>query len=260
MKNALGVRFLILAALMNLILLNSAHAHSGVSGAAGGLKDPSSLTGLCTTGNSNQRWVKDGWCGAIRDSFMNKCKEKFGHVFDNLESSGLKKDFNQYCPGFDKIATDPLKFSIVLEQLSAALFIEESEWETGARGDRGRSQGISQISLKVAKTPAYSCGCSDIKKQSDINDGKKNSACGASIMIHWLDKQVYKQNTLGANSVIGGGPAGKPGQSKGLANYFGPFGDRQQDKRARIMKKLKNWCQKTSGADGLPGGQANATK
>jgi hypothetical protein len=257
MKPPGGKFSLSILALLLLVSAQNAFGRAGVSGAARGLKNPKSLDGLCTVGNANQAWVKDKYCKGMRDTFLKDCRDKFDRVQKNLKTSGLGDDFAKNCPGFSGLANDELKFSMVLENLSAALAIEESDWRVKATGDGGKSKGVFQISLKVAKTPAYSCGCKHIKSEADVWNGAKNSACGASIIIHWLDQQVYKKKPAGGH-VIGGGPAGRPGSSKGLSNYFGPFGDRQKDKRTRMLGKLANWCEQngTGGAAGLPGDAA----
>ncbi len=235
-----------------LLMSDAAHARGGIGSAARGLKNPNSLDGLCTASNSGQTWVKQGWCKAIRETFNKHCSDKFKSLQQQLtkDGNGLRKDIEQnYCPGFGSLVNDKLKFSMFLENLSAALFIEESDWRPKATGDGGRSQGIAQISVQVAKMGPYRCGCKSTNSKSDIWDGAKNSACGASIVLHWLENESKREG----EQKVGGGKAGGGKAARGIAAYFGPMGDGQKNKRSRIQKKVANWCRKNGSDPGAKG-------
>ncbi len=236
-----------------ILATGSSAGAAGVRGGASGLKDPNSLTGLCTKNDSGQRWVAQGWCKTMRESLEKGkggcAKTKFSAVRGLAQNGGLK-DIEKYCPNIKELAANETHFASFMTNLMAALTIEESDWtEKGPNSSMG-AKGLMQLSLASVKQKAYACGCSDIKSDRDLFDAHKNAQCGSYIALHWMDKDKEVGSGSGNNKTSG---------SKGIARYFQPFRDIDKKKRERMQKKLTNYCkQRGSGNIDLEGSTAGS--
>lgn len=223
-----------------LLIAPQAWGRGGAGRTAGGLKDPNSLTGLCTQENSSQRWVKQGWCKTMTESMSQGCGGQKLESIRNKAAAGRISDMKDYCPNIRSVAADKNKFAQFMTQLMSALTIEESDWTTTSTSSMG-AQGLMQLSYDSIKQKAYSCGCGPIKRSSDVRkDHNKNVRCGSYIVMHWIDK----------DGVVGKGSGNKG--SRGAARYFQPFRDIDRTKRERMKKKLSNYCKQRESGQAQP--------
>lgn len=217
-----------------------AWGRAGVGAAAGGLKNENSLNGMCTTENSGQRWVAQGWCRSITETLSSGCGgQKLEEIRNTVINDGIE-GIQDYCPNITSFATDREQFTQFMTQLMAVLAIEESDWRTGVTSSMG-AQGIMQLSYGSVKQKPYSCGCSAIRNANDVrNDHHKNVRCGSYIALHWIAK----------DKAIGKGSGNKG--SRGIARYFQPFRDIDKKKRQRMQNKMKFYCQQRGSGAASP--------
>lgn len=216
-------------------------------------------TGLCTGDIENmaQKWISLGWCRSIKEAMT--AKECARLNMDSLRQKALAgkiKDLELFCPNMNKIATDQAKFNSVMQQIVAALAVEESHWGQSAVGPafsvagskqsrspvksraravikspvKKRAKGLLQLSLESAKQKQYECGCENIKTEKDVMDAEKNLQCGTWIAMYWMNEH----NALGegtGNDV-----------ATGLGKYFQPYRDIDGNKRERMQGKVAGYC------------------
>lgn len=116
-------------------------------------------------------------------------------------------------------------------QLLSVMVYTESRWSPKATGDGGRSKGLLQISLTDAGS--YS-DCKNLTAKN-IFDPYTNLKCGSCIAM----KNLARDRSMGS------GHAGTR-SSKGLARYFGPFGDTSRVKRT-IASATNQFCEANGG-------------
>lgn len=196
--------------------------------------------GLCTDDSQNKasKWVAQGFCLTIKES-MNKqeCAKKNMESLKTKAAAGKIEGLKEFCPNINEIASDQAKFNSVMQQVVAALIIEESEWQ-GRPGPKfsvngvkkNSAQGLMQLSLDSVKQKPYECGCKKIKSTEDVVDDKKNLECGTWIAMYWIDK----------DGTLGEGSGNK--KSKGAARYFQPFREIDKQKRKRMQGKVSQYC------------------
>lgn len=251
------------ASILALLLLGalSAQARTGGGAAAGSSQlKGAGPKGLCTSDreNANEKWVKDGWCKQIMETMT---KEPCGKDdFDKLQQKAKNNQVNgldKYCSNVSSKAANRNEFAGVMQQVIAALVIEESEWVAGAKGPDitadgkigkkipkgakvGNAKGLMQLS--VDSVGKYKC-CKDIKSDADLKDPKKSLKCGTQIAIHWMQRD---------------GEAGKGTGNKGArgaARYFQPYREIDKLKRERMQKKVNQaYCNRNGKPDAQSAG------
>lgn len=251
MKN-LNTALFFLCAVSLLPVLALARPGGGLGTATTGLLDEGSK-GLCTSDseNSTENWVKDGWCKQIMDVMTKEeCgKEDFAKLQEKAKQ-GQIKDLELSCSSISSKAADKMQFAGVIQQIVAALVIEESSWDpkisgpditadgrTGPNIHPGEStdNAVGLMQLSVSSVGKYQC-CQDIKSKADLQDPKKSLKCGTQIAIHWMQE----------DGELGGG-SGK--NARGIARYFQPYREIDKIKRERMQKKVNGYCARDSQPD-----------
>ena len=241
-----------------LLFSTSAFArHLGGGGqATSGLKDGSSLTGLCSGDpqNTGGRWRN--WCKDIDDELMApapNCKVGNGRevsagkgsdgsfcdvLREEILADGNEKNnylgFGEACPPdkLKEILNDQTKFELFTKQLMAVLTIQESECNPHSTSNMG-AKGLMQLDRKSVSGYGQCCGaCKTLGHTGNISsDNDDNMKCGTAIAMYWM----VSDKTMGNGS-------GNKG-SKGIARYFQPFRRIDRANRRWMMAKTKNYCE-----------------
>ncbi len=239
--------------LLGAALSAQARPGGGVAAAAPQLKGPGPK-GLCTSDseNANEKWVKDGWCKQIMETMTKEdcAKDDFEKLQQKAKSNQIN-GLDKYCSNISSKANNKNEFAGVMQQMIAALVIEESEWVANAKGPNitadgktgsqipkgakvGNAKGLLQLSTDSVRK--YKC-CKDLKSDKDLNDPKKSLKCGTQIAIHWMQRD---------------GEAGKgsKSQARGAARYFQPYREIDKAKRERMQKKVnQGYCNRNGKPD-----------
>ncbi len=201
----------------------SAFARPGVGRAVYG--DP-----LCN--NPNMTGSRLAGCRAILAQLTesNSCTKPILDRIASAASRGRFGGMNQFCPNYSQFNGDAHTRALIWRNMVAALVMEESSWNPRTSGDGGRSRGLLQFGHGNANQGPYRCACR--AAQRNIEDPAANARCGTHIYLYNVARDMH----------TGGGPAGRPG-AYGAARFFGPYGDRQANKRRRMATKVANYCQ-----------------
>jgi hypothetical protein len=213
--------------------------------------------GLCTSKDVGQKWVDEGWCQTLFESITGRkadgdnCRQK---LFDELvakiesgQSMKMAEQLEEYCGGFQqRLAQAPDKklfIASVLQQILATLVIAESGWKQEAvgpglkqeDGSMKSAQGLLQLTGDSVQADTYKCGCKDVPSgplgDSKLKeDGHLSIACGSYIAMHWMNED----GQVGSGSGEGG--------SKGIARYFQPFRDIDNEKQKKFKEKVNVYC------------------
>lgn len=165
-------------------------------------------------------------CNAIlaQMTSANSCTKP---IFDRITtalSHGKFRDMEKFCPNYSQFKDNQTTRNLIWRNVIAGLVAEESTWNPNST-DGG--QGLLQMS--VADARRYKCGCAEAIH--NIHSASANAKCGTHIFFYNVAKDMR----------MGGGPAGRRG-AYGAARFFGPFGDGQSHKRARIASKVTQYC------------------
>lgn len=187
---------------------------------------PNIEEGLCIEKNKNQPQAsggKNSYCHMLR-AVVDDPKSCAHKAISQLVGPDSKSvdGIGQFCSEFSSLdsGTD------FYYQLLSAMAYTESSWKTSATGDHGNSKGIFQISESDAAN--YS-DCAGLNSKN-IRDAYTNIKCGSCIAMTLLLK----------DHEMGSGKAGTR-NARGIARYFGPFGDGRIEK-ASISNATNQFC------------------
>jgi hypothetical protein len=240
----------------------------GAGLSAGGMKNPDSLFGLCTEAGGNtetnahtpnrnnggvgQVWLTQGYCDAVRERIEKPiaCNGVDDAAQKIMNSSKVMNEIKEFCPEAEYTAGNPREFTMVFQQIIAALTIEESTWKDNDTSWMG-AKGLMQLSKGSVRGYAK-CdnGCAEMAKSGKmggtVQANMNNMTCGTAIAMVW----VAKDETLGSGS-------GK--RSRGIARYFQPYREIDKVKRARMKEKVGNYCRTQLKKDTDPNGGGSGT-
>ncbi len=221
-KNALIWALAVVTGLMVVTPGGKAYARSGAGRAV--YSDP-----LCN--NPKMTGARRDGCAAILAQLTesSSCTKP---ILDRIAAAAARGQFggmNAFCPNYSQFNGDSHARALIWRNIVAALVTEESSWNPRTSGDGGRSRGLLQFGHSNARMKPYSCACQPA--QRNIENASANARCGTHIFLYNVARDMK----------MGGGPAGYPG-SYGAARFFGPYGDRQSNKRARMAAKVTQYC------------------
>lgn len=226
MKNLKRIlTLLVLGLLLASMIISSFSAFARPGAGRGASGDP-----LCN--NSKMTGARLHGCRAIYAQLTepNSCTRPILQRIADAAARGRLGGMDRFCPNYSQFNGDPHARALIWRNMVAALVMEESSWNPNTRGDGGGSRGLLQFGVSNAGMGPYRCACNAAR--TDIFNPAHNARCGTHIYIYNIARDMH----------TGGGPAGRPG-SYGAARFFGPYGDAQANKRARMANKVKNYCQ-----------------
>lgn len=255
-------RLLILTALLGSLMgatTAQARTGGGAARAAGQLKGPGPK-GLCTSDseNANEKWVKEGWCKQIMETLTKEdcAKDDFEKLQQKAKANQIK-GLDKYCSNVSSKASNRNEFAGVMQQMIAALVIEESDWDPKAKGPAITADGKTGksipkgaatknakglLQLSTDSVGSYKC-CKDLKTQADLDNPKKSLKCGTQIAIHWMQR----------DGETGRGSGNK--NSRGGARYFQPYREIDKAKRERMQNKVnQGYCNRGGKPDSQSAG------
>jgi hypothetical protein len=233
----LFVSFLSLTLVMGIDAKAAGGAGAGVAGAS---RDSS--WGLCLDQNKNEVQVQKHYCDDITKALTSGCVgQEAERLRQQVESeasgsgAGPMKGIGDYCQNWRSVSHDQTKFQGFLKNLLAGLALKESTWgekkreKKYANVKKTNGHGIFQLD---GRDSVNGCACSGLTDKSAM-DAKVNIPCGVHIALKWM----IKDNAIGEGSV-----QNKTG--RGIARYYGTFGDRFKEKREDIASKVeKSYCE-----------------
>jgi hypothetical protein len=233
------------------VSLLSVEAFALPGGMSSAMKDPNSLYGLCTQDGGNtvglrQVWMTQGYCDAIRERIEKPIScNGVEDAADKIRKGKVAQEIKSMCPEVDM--NSEREFTMVFQQIVAALTIEESTWKDNDTSYMG-AKGLMQLSKGSVRGYAKcDAGCAQMGKSGkmggDVQSNMNNMTCGTAIAMVW----VAKDQALGQGS-------GK--RSRGIARYFQPYREIDKRKRERMKNKVANYCKtqlkKDSTGEGTP--------
>lgn len=246
MKNLI---FALLAFIFVSLLSVEAFALPGGMGSS--LKAPNSLYGLCTQDGGNtvglkQVWMTQGYCDAVRERIEKPMScNGVDNAADKIRNGKVAQEIKSMCPEVDM--NSEREFTMVFQQIVAALTIEESMWKDNDTSWMG-AKGLMQLSRGSVRGYAKcDAGCAQLAKtgkmSGDVQSNMANMTCGTAIAMVWVAK----------DQVLGGGSVRRK-TARGIARYFQPWGDVDKKKRERMKNKVANYCKTQLKKDSNDGG------
>jgi hypothetical protein len=232
------------------VSLLSVEAFALPGGMSSSLKDPSSLYGLCTQDGGNtvglkQVWMTQGYCDAVRERIEKPIScNGVEDAADKVRKGKVAQEIKSMCPEVDM--NSEREFTMVFQQIVAALTIEESMWKDNDTSWMG-AKGLMQLSRGSVRGYAKcDAGCAQMantgKMGGDVQSNMANMTCGTAIAMVWVAK----------DQVLGGGSGNK--KSRGIARYFQPYREVDKHKRERMKNKVANYCKTQLKKDSNGGG------
>ncbi len=238
----------VLTILALLFVSEVARAHP--SAAYGSTKGPG-IKGLCTEADKGEKWVDEEWCKQIYEQITGRNQDDrcsadlFAELSEKIKN-GQFEGLEEYCPNYQSIlANQPDKDAFIaglLQQVISTLVIAESAWETEAGGpilaSSGKSaQGLMQLTASSVGAEIYDCGCKEVDSDAQLkSDPKLNLRCGTHIAMYYMNE----------DSEVGSGSKDRDlkveGTSRGIAAYFQPFRDIDNEKQEVYKKKVTAYC------------------
>lgn len=201
--------------------------------------------GLCTAKNKDRTQVRQGYCEILAELLTTEGTCANTQMKRILEAAGPSGSgigqLNEFCPTYGKL-TDNTQRTLVFQQILATLITQESGWNPNAQekpwiredGARMGGKGLFQIGVNDSSKGGDCAGLNS----TSIFDPKTNMKCGSCIAL----------SGLASDRTIGHGTG--DANAQGMATYFGPLRNKQQEKRQEMSNAVSEYCRASTGDGG----------